>query len=376
MEEEKLWYLLSVKLTGEATSEELATLDKLLQQNPEHGLQAQLLLEMWKKKPVQENKTDDFFNRHLQRFSNNPDIYPGPAEYAPGLTIPPVEKNNRRIARWLLPASTVAASVIVAALFFYKTGNSSLQPVKKIEGIAKNTVSTRKGSKSNIQLPDGTMAWLNADSKLTYDESFRGEFREVSLEGEAFFDVVKDKTRPFIIHTRTLDIKVLGTAFNVRAYESEKSTQTSLFRGSVEVSLHNNPEKKIVLKPNEKLVVNNKSLQFNTDKDNKNNTPGTAELDIKVAKVHFESKDSSALETLWIKNKLVFDAESLEEVAQKIERWYDVKVVINGDNDLKKTAYSGIFDNETLSQLMEALTITGNFKYTIHKNIVTIRQAD
>ena len=375
MEEEKLWYLLSVKLTGEATSEELAALDKLLQENPELGLQAQLLLQMWKKKPVQENKTDDFFNRHLQRFSNNPDIYPGLAEYSPGITDPSAEKTSRRIYRWL-PASAVAACLIVALLLYKNNSNKPGQNLKKQESLAQNTVSTRKGSKSNIQLPDGSMAWLNADSKLTYNENFRGDFREVSLEGEAFFDVVKDKTRPFIIHTKTLDIRVLGTAFNVRAYETEKNTQTALFRGSVEVSLHNNPEKKIVLKPNEKLVVNNKSLRFGTEKDNENNNLAATDLDIKVSKVHFEAKDSSALETLWIKNKLVFDAESLEEVAQKIERWYDVKVIINGDNELKKTAYSGIFENETLSQLMEALTITGNFRYSIHKNIVTIRRAD
>ena len=376
MEEEKLWYLLSVKLTGEATSEEIAALDKLLQENPELGLQAQLLLQMWKKKPVQENKTDDFFNRHLQRFSNNPDIYPGLAEYSPGIIDPSAEKTSRRIYRWWLPASAVAACLIVALLLYKNNSNKPGQNLKKQESLAQNTVSTRKGSKSNIQLPDGSMAWLNADSKLTYNENFRGDFREVSLEGEAFFDVVKDKTRPFIIHTKTLDIRVLGTAFNVRAYETEKNTQTALFRGSVEVSLHNNPEKKIVLKPNEKLVVNNKSLRFGTEKDSKNNNLAATDLDIKVSKVHFEAKDSSALETLWIKNKLVFDAESLEEVAQKIERWYDVRVIINGDNELKKTAYSGIFENETLSQLMEALTITGNFRYSIHKNVVTIRRAD
>jgi transmembrane sensor len=338
MEEEKLWYLLSVKLTGEATSEEIAELDKLLQENPELGLQAQLLLQMWKKKPVQENKTDDFFNRHLQRFSNNPDIYPGLAEYSPGITDPSAEKTSRRIYRWWLTASGVAACLIVALLLYKNNSNKPGQNLKKQESLAQNTVSTRKGSKSNIQLPDGSMAWLNADSKLTYNENFRGDFREVSLEGEAFFDVVKDKTRPFIIHTKTLDIKVLGTAFNVRAYETEKNTQTALFRGSVEVSLHNNPEKKIVLKPNEKLVVNNKSFRFGTEKDSKNSNLAATDLDIKVSKVHFEAKDSSALETLWIKNKLVFDAESLEEVAQKIERWYDVKVIINGDNELKKTA--------------------------------------
>ena len=95
MDEEKLWYLLSVKLTGEASSEELAALDKLLQENPACGLQAQLLLQMWKNKTVQENKADDFFNRHLQRFSNNPDTYPGHAEPAAGVIPFTAEKTHR-----------------------------------------------------------------------------------------------------------------------------------------------------------------------------------------------------------------------------------------------------------------------------------------
>ena len=87
--------------------------------------------------------------------------------------------------------------------------------------------------------------------------------------------------------------------------------------------------------------------------------------------MHFEDKDSSALETLWIKNKLVFDAESLEQVAQKIERWYDAKVIINNE-ELKHMEYSGIFDNESVEQVIEALHITGNFNYKITKNVVTI----
>ncbi len=372
MEEENFWYLLSVKLSGEATAEELAVLEKLLQKNPTLGLQAQLMEQMWKKDHSAESKTDDFFDRHLQRLSNRPDIYPGPAEYtAPELytAVAPPSKS----AAWypLLALSGIAASLLV--IFFLFHNNKLNKAANKADYIASNTVSTRKGSKSNILLPDGTMAWLNADSKLTYNENFRGDFREVSLEGEAFFDVVKDKTRPFIIHTKTIDIRVLGTAFNVRAYETEKNTETALFRGSVEITLHNSPEKKIVLKPNEKLRVNNKSLQFDTEKTNKEKNQDPPELAIQVGKVHFRAKDSSAWETLWIKNKLVFDAESLEEVAQKIERWYDVRVIINGDDDLKNTTFSGIFDNETVAQVMEALTITGNFRYSIYKNIITIK---
>ena len=371
MDEEKFWHLLSVKLTGEATREELEAFDLLLQKNPELGLQAQMLQQMWKKNEVNKSNTDDFFNRHLQRLSNQPDIAPLIVE--PSLTDTTIteEPSEQKRYRWIFPLSGVAASIII--LLSVLSGNGFFKQHIKTNQLAKNTVTTRKGSKSNVQLPDGTTAWLNADSKLVYDENFSGDIREVSLEGEAYFDVVKDKTRPFIIHTKTIDIKVLGTAFNVRAYETEKNTETSLFRGSVEVTLHNSPEKKIVLKPNEKLMVNNKSLSFTTRKEEngKNHIPPAA--DITVGKVHFEAKDSSAWETLWIKNKLVFDEESLEEVAQKIERWYDVKVIINGDEALRQTAYTGVFENENLLQVMEALKITGNFKYSINKDIITIR---
>jgi len=372
MEEEKFWQLLSSKLTGEASADELKALDKLLQENPGFGLQTQMLTQMWKNDKPEVSSTDDFFDRHLQRLSNHPDIHPvvltetAVPDPAPVLEI----ENTVHRYRWLLPLSGVAASVVIALGLLF---SGSVFKNNKKENVAQNTVTTRKGSKSNIQLPDGTIAWLNADSKLTYNENFRGDFREVTLQGEAYFDVVKDKSRPFIIHTKTIDIRVLGTAFNVRAYETEKNTETSLFRGSVEITLHNSPEKKIILKPNEKLLVNNKSLLTSTQTEEKNKTRNASAVDITVGKVHFEEKDSSALENLWIKNKLVFDAESLEEVALKIERWYDVKVVINGDDDLRQTAYSAIFENENLLQVMEALKITGNFKYTINKDIVTIR---
>ena len=370
MEEENFWSLLSLKLTGEAKAEELAALDLLLQKNPDFRLQAQMFVQMWKENKLNEKNTTDFFNRHLQRLSNHPDtasIIPLPALATQPLTEEAIVRPP--VMRWLNPRAGIAAAVITLIFLFYRETRLTAAPYPA----AQNTVSTHKGSKSNIQLPDGSTAWLNADSKLTFDESFRGDVREVSLEGEAFFDVVKDKTRPFIIHTKTIDIRVLGTAFNVRAYESEKNTETALFRGTVEVTLHNNPDKKIVLKPNEKLMVNNNNL-FTTSSASGTETRKAAELRIKVGKVHFEAKDSTAWETLWIKNKLVFDEESLEEVAQKIERWYDVKVVINANDDVKQTSFSAIFDNENLQQVMEALSISGNLTYAINKNIVTIKQ--
>ena len=111
--------------------------------------------------------------------------------------------------------------MVIAGVWIFK--NSGGQAGEK-ELVAKhsNEVSTQPGSKSKIQLPDGSTVWLNAGSKLTYTKDFGKEIREVTLIGEAFFDVTKMKEKPFIIHTSSINIKVLGTAFNVKAYPEDK----------------------------------------------------------------------------------------------------------------------------------------------------------
>ncbi|HTL10607.1 MAG TPA: FecR domain-containing protein [Chitinophagaceae bacterium] len=371
MEEEKFWQLLSSKLTGEASGEELKALQQMLRDNPAFALKAQMLSQMWQSLPGEKHNTDDFYNRHLQRLSNRPDIPALPED--DNLTTQPLLSSittatNRK--RWLWPAAGIAAACLFVFAIRYMPPRGKM-PIASMQQ-AQKTVSTRKGSKSTILLPDGSTAWLNADSKITYQQRFVGNYREVTLEGEAYFDIVKDKTKPFIIHTKRIDIRVLGTAFNVRAYATENNTETSLFRGSVEVTLHDSPGKKIILKPNEKLLVKNPEAVIPAASSN--TSAGTKEQTaLVVGKVHREANDSSAWETLWMKNKLVFDAESLEEVAQKMERWYDVKVIIRGNEELRQTTYSAIFESETLLQVLEALKITGNFTYSVNRDIVTIQ---
>ena len=165
---------------------------------------------------------------------------------------------------------------------------------------------------------------------------------------------------------------MLGTAFNVRSYENEKNTETSLIRGSIEVTLKNNPDKKIVLKPNEKLLVHNDDFSLVPHESSARKKDEEVPMMI-LSKVHFQEKDSVATETLWVKNKLAFDEESLENAALKIERWYDVKVIIT-DDKLKKVQYHGTFDDESLQQVLEALsTSTNSFKYTINRKEVIIK---
>jgi transmembrane sensor len=350
--------LLSLRLSGEATENELTELDNYLKTHPNASLPAEIIEKLWKTK--HKDNTEQAYNKHLQRLSNH--LSEPALQYEPGSQ----HDNGRRkkTIRVITWTAGVAACLAIGLLF--SNSQSSFNPPSK--PLRENSVSTRPGSKSRIELPDGTEVKLNSGSKLTYNESFMQENREVYLTGEAYFDVVKNKEHPFIIHTAAMDIKVIGTAFNVRSYPTEKITETALIRGSVEIVLRNNPGRKIILKPHEKLVVQN-------DATPKNFSPGenkkceVAPM-LSIAKLR-PLKDSATMETSWVNNILVFDNEPLEDVAQKIERWYDVKINIRG-NKLKAERYSSVFEDETLEQVMEALQLTGSFHYKVNKREISI----
>jgi transmembrane sensor len=373
MNEDRFWLLVSLKLSGEAQPEEIAELEMLLMQHPEMGLRADMLNTVFppaanelQGKALLESK-EASFNKHMQRLSNHlsEPVLQYENEEEQGEEKAPV-KVKQLVRKRLIRVMGIAASLLLVwFVSMYIPGKNT--PAK---AVAQSTISTKRGSKSKIQLPDGTQVWLNADSKITYNEKFQGVLREVQLTGEAFFDVVRDESRPFVIHTSAVDVKVLGTAFNVRSYEDEKNTETSLIRGSVEITLRNNPDKKIVLKPNEKLTVRNGDTELLSKKP-EGVKAGYRQPLLTLGKINYEKKDSSVIETLWVKNKLAFDGEAFEDVALKIERWFDVKVDIT-DEKLKKEPFSGVFDDESLQVVMEALQITGKFKYNITKKEVTI----
>jgi len=364
--EERFWLLLSLKFSNEASLAELEELEAMLQRQPELFLQYEFFKKAWKKKES-EQPPDNEYNKHLQRLSNN--LSKPALRYEKSFSQEFITskkslfKNLRRYKQIIFSAVAASVLIVIAGIIFLKNKEKKLLPQTSA-----NTVTTKPGSKSKVQLPDGTLVWLNADSRIVYDNNFQGKYREVQLTGEAYFEVVKDKEHPFIIHTKTIDIKVLGTVFNVRSYENEKTTQTSLLKGSVEITIHN-AGRKIVLKPNEKLIVQNGATALNNDRlpVKENND----EALITLKQIHLIEKDSSAPETLWIKNKLVFDNEPLEEIALEIERWYDVHVTITND-ELKTEKFSGIFEDESMNEVLEALRLTGNFKYSINKKEVTI----
>lgn len=376
-QEERFWYLVSLRLSGEAIPDEDAELEALLRRYPQWGLRMQLFTNVWNSRPEagtsaggRNNDIPDTLNRHLQRLSNHlatpvlqyehaalPEQDNGPAKA--------ILSRHRIILRRVTIGVAASLLCLGALSYLYVL---SRHPAG---GGGYNTVSTRPGSRTRVQLPDGTEVWLNADSRMTYQVSGPGPNREVQLTGEAYFEVARDKDHPFLIHTPAIDVRVLGTTFDLRSYGNEKNTEASLFQGSVEVMLHNNPDKKIILRPNEKLIVHNNDMTVAGIRTRLKQEDDTDEPLMTLQKVHFLQKDSSHMETLWMKNQLAFDNRTLEEVGLQIERWYGVKVTVT-DPHMKGTRFSGVFEDESLQQVMEALRLSGNFHYVLRKKEVVI----
>ncbi len=363
-----IWNLIARKVSGEAVQEDLDKLEQLLRQNPEGHYAMEILHDLWKNE-ADPNKqyAEQSFKELVQkmknmgidegRFSSDDHVITHNSPGSPG-------RNKKRVFALV---SVIAIAATIAVLFYIRPKNES----KASTGaLVKNEISTKNGSKSNLVLPDGTKVYLNAGSKLTFDKTFDKTTRTVNLSGEAFFDVVKNPERPFIIHTHHMDIKVIGTAFNVKCYPEEKESETSLVRGNIEITLKDRKEK-IMLKPNEKLIIHDE-IKPAEEKPGTLNKPSMNEVPmLTLSHLTLLPEDNSIMETSWLQNKLVFRGETFEELAVKMERWFGVTISFKEDR-LKSQRLTGIFKNETLNQALLALQLTTRFNYRISKDSVLL----
>lgn len=201
---------------------------------------------------------------------------------------------------------------------------------------AYNTIVTPNGGQYNLSLPDGSKVWLNAATEIKFPASFHNlKERRIELNGEAYFEIAKDKSKPFLVATEKQLVTVLGTQFNVNSYADESSTKTTLLEGSVKI-VSNNSSK--VLKPGEQAEV--------TDK-------------INITRVNANSAMS------WKEGYFNFDDESLESVMKKISRWYDVEVTYQ-DNTVKNELYAAVTTRfANVSGLLKMLEQTGDARFQI-----------
>ncbi len=221
------------------------------------------------------------------------------------------------------------------------------------------------GEKKNFQLPDGSVVTLNGGSKIEITESFGVSTRDIYLEGEAFFDVKHNKDLPFIVHTPAMDVKALGTAFNVKAYPGERMTETSLLRGTVEVTLKEANNRKMLLHPNQKVQweqsiekESNSNIALVSSGDHSNS------IDSLLKKLNTRD-DGVIKEIAWKENKLLFEDEPLNDITPLLERWYGVKITIK-DDEIRKYRYTGgPYEKEELSTVLDFLKESMNFNYEI-----------
>ena len=366
MNQEIFWILFSKKLANEATVNELKEYEDLIQENPEWQYAIQNIEDLWKFKPKEDYmQAEDAYMLHLNRMKEMGVIADSEQE-----NIPVIGRSKKKI-KWYWVAASIAGLAVLFGVSRMLLKENAVKPLAR----EVNEITTRLGSKSKVELPDGSTVWLNAGSKLTYKEDFGKEIREVSLSGEGFFDVTKMKDKPFIIHTSSIDIKVLGTVFNVMAYPEDKRTETSLIRGKVEVTIKSRPNDKIILSPNEKLVVENDKIIEDGRREKKEpaETPMTTSSLVSVDKLKYSPIDSTLAEIEWVKNRLVFRDESFDDLAVQMERWYAVSIEIK-DKELEQKRLTGIFDSETIDEALEALKISVPFRYEHNGNSIIIHR--
>lgn len=204
-----------------------------------------------------------------------------------------------------------------------------------------------KGCEYKLLLADGTRVWMNAESELSYPAAFSGESRVVSLKGQAYFEVAKSSV-PFIVETERLDVRVLGTAFDVMSYGNEPTVQVTLEEGKVQISTEG---KDRMLVPGEQAVFTREDSTLS------------------VQKVRTE------IFTGWRKGEFVFDDESFASVGRKLSRWYDFEIVV--DEELQGKSLSGSLKRyESIEEFLNILQLTNEIdvEYQDHKVIIVSKE--
>lgn len=252
-----------------------------------------------------------------------------------------VKVNNRlpENSKWRLYVgylSNAAAILFLPVLLFALWQYYFSQRGISGDQISMQQITSPPGTRSQIILPDGSKVWLNAESTIRFPIPFSGKTRNVSLIGQAFFSVQKNPEVPFIVKADNVQVKVLGTRFDVNAYPDREKVGVVLARGKISLTTENQDHtssKSVILHPGERAVVDRQ------------------QGDIQLSKGNIEKYIA------WHNGRLVFDETPMKEVARQLELWYGVKVVIE-DPEILNYHFSTTFENESLYQVLELLKLS------------------
>jgi len=272
------------------------------------------------------------------------------------------DKTNKSY-QYLAGAAVAAIITLSSILFFQKRLSVKDLFSRSIPG---KSISSGLAIRKTVMLPDGTLITMGKESTIRLKQNFSTGNRELWLSGEAFFNVKHDRQHPFIVHTVSSDIQVLGTVFNVKAYPGDMTMETTLIRGSVRVDAKKYTNYSITLKPDEKMISYNHpgakqdiNRSFYSILPVKNSSAGTGKPE----------------EIKWVRNRLDIENEPLSVIAQKLQQWYGITIVVT-DDEVKNYHYSGVFENENVVKTLEALQLSYPFAFTVTQDKITISKSN
>lgn len=342
------WILIGKVLTGEATPAERQQLDEWLAAHPEQQSVMDSLRQLWLTPTAKTDATDQSVSDAFERLQQRINGQSAPSN-SPVRSLWPLRP-------WLAWAAAASVALIVG-LLGWNQFHATTDVLPVVEQI------NPKGTRSQIHLADGSTVWLNADSHLSYPKTFTGSLREVSLEGEAFFNVTANPAQPFVVRLKTGSVRVLGTSFNIRAYAGDSTVETSVVTGRVAFIPRFDAQTARRLnrkQPNPPvsdtlfLLPNSKAIQSLTRQS-------------VVAR-----PTVAANQMAWTESKLVFRNTPMGEVAKTLERWYGTPVRLEGES-LRQCPLTGTFQNQSLRQVMNLIAMTNQFQYDLTASQLTIK---
>jgi transmembrane sensor len=287
----------------------------------------------------------------------------------------PSGKTIQLSTNWFLSLSKhwKIAAILLLAFLVGQVVLYKFSPVKtsKVEEMI-TEYNVPYGSKSKVTLPDGSVVWLNSGSKLKLSNKFNISGRNVTLTGEAYFDIAKNPAQQFTVKTNFVTIKVIGTAFNVKAYPDESAITTTVERGIVRLVNEKGNQSEITLTAKQRAIC--RQVQANIDSAQglaKNNLAQQAPIEkaeaIKATYVCLDVK--TELFTSWKENRWVIEQMKLSELAVEISRRYDVKIAF-ADDFAKNYVFSGTLMNESLEQVLNAIKYSAPISFEVNKKNV------
>jgi transmembrane sensor len=346
-------------LNGSATVEESGELTEWLNQDRENRRHYFAIKRIWIENrdiPDEEKLKEDSLNRLKLR------------------TTLQILKENRSadLPRLNIRKMSIAATILILL------GVSSFLAIK-LKSLSDfdqtlNEISAPLGARTNIVLPDGTSVWLNAGSNLSYRSDFGRMNRDVSLTGEAYFDVNPDKGSVFTVITSDMNIRALGTQFNVKSYPEEDVTETTLVSGRIEVSVTDEVirTQPVILSSNQRITYSRDTRNILVREEEKNPeeeeiiVAAESELVAKPSLMVLDVIDTEEY-TSWKDGRLTFRGESLATLAPKLERFYNLKISFD-DESLKDLKYTGVLETVTIEEVMRAISSASGINFKIDKN--------